>query len=172
MKTIIHFCSIAACLGAPAAFGACQPNQPHEIYQAQFVINADNTVTDNRTGLVWQRCLVGTSGAACKTGSPQNITWAAALNLTQSEPYASQNWRLPNIKELASIVDHNCVPAIDPAIFPNMAAIKDYYRFGMWSSTPFIGGTTSAAYAVWLDGTIKWWNKMYSNRLLLVRQSQ
>jgi hypothetical protein len=86
-------------------------------------------VTDAVTGLIWQRCSAGlswsssTSSCAGMVASP--VSHEGALS------YAKQNapWRLPNVKELASIVDSRQGPAIDPTVFPNTQS--QVY----WSST-------------------------------------
>lgn len=111
---------LIALLGT-AAQAAC-PSDP-----VRFVPNGAE-VSDTRTGLVWARCSVGQSwsGAAC-TGSSTGMTQEQALALAQSRA----GWRLPNVKELASLVDRGCKsPAIDGAAFPNTST--GWY----WSSTP------------------------------------
>lgn len=89
---------------------------------SQFVINNNGTVTDNKTGLTWMRCSLGQiwDGSGC-TGSISRMNWQAALINAKSERFANFNdWRLPNIKELASIVESSCFdPAINIEVFPN-----------------------------------------------------
>lgn len=43
--------------------------------QAAFTVNADGTVTDNATGLIWDQCSWGLSGTSCATGSASTYTW-------------------------------------------------------------------------------------------------
>ena len=96
--------------------------------------NGDSTVTDTKTGLVWQQ---STSGS--------RHTWEAALILCEGLTLGSQSdWRLPNIKELGSIVDvseQTGIPAIDSTAFPNTQTGKSY-----WSSSPV--SSTSASVTV------------------------
>lgn len=91
------------------------------------------TVIDNKTGLTWKRCAEGQtwSGSTC-TGSVSQLKHEAALILAKTAATNSgKAWRLPNIKELASIADRGLVsPAIDTTVFP--AASMDWY----WSATP------------------------------------
>ena len=86
---------------------------------AEFIDNGDGTVTDTSTELMWQQ----------ETASAMN--WEAAIVYCEGLSLAGHNdWRLPTIKELASIVDlakYN--PAIDTGYFPN--TVSSYY----WSST-------------------------------------
>jgi len=70
-----------------------------------FVDNADNTITDRATGLMWMKSDSGTT-----------MNWKEALNYAENLNYAGySDWRLPNTKELQSIVDYTRAPdAVDP----------------------------------------------------------
>jgi Protein of unknown function (DUF1566) len=108
--------------------------------QTRFTISADGSeVTDNHTSLTWRRCVEGmtVSGAAC-SGSPLSLTHSGAFARAKTQ----EGWRLPNVKELASIVDDAVydnggstvrVAMIDPAAFPNTP------RTDHWASTPQVG---------------------------------
>ena len=90
----------------------------------------NNAVTDRRTGLTWRRCLEGQqwTGSAC-TGMPTEFAHEAALTHTRSPQFL---WRLPNVKELQTLVDvRRSDPAHDTAAFPG-----DSQRVNLWSSTP------------------------------------
>ncbi|MBN1304674.1 MAG: DUF1566 domain-containing protein [Anaerolineales bacterium] len=98
-----------------------------------FVDNGIGTITDNATGLTWMQ---SDSGAG--------LDWESALNYCASLEYAgASDWRLPNAKELQSIVDYSRSPdvtnsaAIDPlfntSTIINEAGQLDYPAF--WSST-------------------------------------
>lgn len=97
----------------------------------------DGTVTDERTHLMWQRCSVGQSGGACQFGTPKTYTWETALkyvkDLNSNGGFAGHtDWRLPNIKELASIVDQRCWnPSINSSVFGNTPNGE------FWTSTPY-----------------------------------
>lgn len=85
----------------------------------RFIPSADGTeVTDNLTGLVWRRCPEGIAWDAgsqtCK-GTATHFTWREALRHVADQG----EWRLPNIKELFSIVDLEVPsPSIDHRAFP------------------------------------------------------
>ena len=70
-----------------------------------FKDNPDGTVTDNVTGLVWQ-----------KSGDHQELTWQDAMCYCENlELGEYTDWRLPNIRELESLVDwERYLPAINP----------------------------------------------------------
>ncbi|MEE8483343.1 MAG: DUF1566 domain-containing protein, partial [Nitrospinota bacterium] len=67
-------------------------------------------------------------------------TWEEALTYCEGLALAGySDWRLPNMKELASILDYTTYyPAIDTTYFPNTNL--SYY----WSATTYAGGTSSA----------------------------
>jgi hypothetical protein len=82
-----------------------------------------DTVVDTLTGLEWQRSALDDT----------EITWAAALAYCEALVHAGHNdWRLPNLKELATIVDESAsmAPFIDQAQFGTSAATM------YWSSSP------------------------------------
>jgi len=104
---------------------------------ARYTDNGDATVTDKWTGLMWKQCAEGLSGAACVTGPASTFTWANALLqpgvVNGASGFAGHtDWRLPNIKELHSILEFQCfAPARNVTIFPDVSISRDY-----WSSTP------------------------------------
>jgi len=103
--------------------------------EANFTDNGDGTVTDSTTGLMWSRCSIGQTwdetNTAC-TGDATSMTWQEALQATYGYEFANNNdWRLPNIKELMTITEKQCVrPSINETIFPQTSS-DDY-----WTSTP------------------------------------
>ncbi len=116
-----------------------------------FVLNADGTVLDKRTGLIWDRCLWGQSGWDCSSGAGSLHGWQESFSqveLANSTGYKGHNdWRLPNIKELNSIVDRRCSkPAVNLEIFPNTDWDTGNYRW--WSSSPYFDNSAKA-WAVW-----------------------
>lgn len=100
---------------------------------SRFTNNTDGTVTDSVTGLTWKRCSEGLIGALCESGLPTTYTWQEALKVGAASSFAGKNdWRLPNIKELATIVERQCtMPAINQIVFPATPTMS------FWSSTPY-----------------------------------
>lgn len=98
----------------------------------RFINNEDGTVTDKATGLIWKQCSEGLSGSACEIGTPLTFTWQEALNAAANSRFAGRNdWRLPTIKELSSIIERQCtMPAINEIVFPATPTMS------FWSSTP------------------------------------
>lgn len=100
----------------------------------QYLVKDDGTVTDIVHGIEWQLCSVGQTYNSEKgncDGTPtQFSTWSEALSNTDSAYGAYDDWRLPNIKELGSLVDRSCIaPAIDLSVFVSTASVV------YWSST-------------------------------------
>lgn len=98
-----------------------------------FVDNGNSTISDQATGLTWTQ-----------NDSGNGMDYEAALNYCESlDTAGSSDWRLPNAKELQSIVDYSRSPdatnsaAIDPifniSTITNEAGQVDYPAF--WSST-------------------------------------
>ncbi|MGB5418241.1 DUF1566 domain-containing protein [Algibacter sp.] len=94
-----------------------------------FMDNGNNTITDKATSLMWS-----------KEDSKKGMNWEDALAYAENSNFAGySDWRLPNVKELQSIVDYSGVfPAIDSSIFnistiTNEAGNQDYPYF--WTST-------------------------------------
>lgn len=102
---------------------------------ANFTDNENGTVTDTTTGLMWMKCAYGqtfdTANNTC-LGAATALTWQQALQAAHGYQFANLNgWRLPNVKELATITEKSCVrPSIDETIFPSTPS-DDF-----WTSTP------------------------------------
>ncbi|MEP1447535.1 MAG: DUF1566 domain-containing protein [Paraglaciecola sp.] len=113
----------------------CLPNFDVDSTVNEFVDNADGTVTDESLGLVWMRCSLGQvwENQTC-TGDANELTWQQALQAAHGYEYAGQQgWRVPNMKELASLTERGCVrPAINELFFPNT------YSDDYWTSTPSV----------------------------------
>ena len=91
-----------------------------------LVINDGDTATDAQTGLMWQR-----------TTSEAAMDWENALAHCNALSLGGFNdWRLPTLKELRSIIDYGKYPSLDSDVF--LIADTSHY----WSST------TSAFYEV------------------------
>jgi hypothetical protein len=92
--------------------------------------SGNGTVTDENTGLVWlQRTADVNSDGVIDDRDRMN--WQEALAWCENLVYAGHDdWRLPTIKELATIVDVNTSsPAADTGYFP------DTLSSPYWSST-------------------------------------
>jgi hypothetical protein len=104
---------------------------------SEFIIHEDGTTTHLPTGLMWKRCIQGmeSNNGECNSGAVLAISWQGALEhleeLNANGGFAGYtDWRLPNPKELTSIIEYGCYkPSINVQVFPNMAQVR------VWSST-------------------------------------
>lgn len=135
---------LLSALSMPAV-AACRSSIPESAPAASFIDNSDGTVTDIRTGLMWMRCSLGQTwtGTTC-TGTATVYVWADALAQAQASTFAAHNdWRMPNVKELLSIVERSCsMPAINSTIFP--ATSTGNY----WTSSPNVSSNGTHALLV------------------------
>ncbi len=105
----------------------------------QFIDNGDGTISDYSTGLMWMKYdNAGIDDLA------SGLDWQEALQWAESLDYAGyDDWKLPDAKELQSIVDYTRSPdttqsaAINPMFdstqITNMADMTDYGYY--WTST-------------------------------------
>jgi hypothetical protein len=116
------------------------PNSPVDVEAGapnlqSYTDNGDGTVTDNVTGLMWQQIPIDDSGTF-----PQYV-WTADAGVTVAAAYCTnlslaghQDWRLPSVVELVSIIDDTVAnPSINSAYFPDTPGAV------FWSSTPTTG---------------------------------
>lgn len=116
----------------------CQPMSLSASTPAdRYMINEDATITDTQTQLIWQKCLVGVKGKNCDIGVAKNFSWGDALAFvseqnSKKKKINDSSWRLPNIRELASLIELQCrYPAINLSVFPNSPPAHQ------WSSSPY-----------------------------------
>lgn len=104
-------------------------------------------VTDTQTRLIWRRCVEGMSwnGVTC-TGSATVYDHANALLRATAEADADGvAWRVPNIKELQSIVDTSRImPAADTSLFPATPTATFFWSAsseysGSWVGNKWVG---------------------------------
>ena len=141
----------------------------------RFTDNADGTVTDNLTGLIWLR------NANCPNGLK---TWSDALTFANSlydgwtgdgsggdcdlsDGSSAGDWRLPNVKELSSLKHFGFY---NPAV-PNTAGtgqwtagdpftgVQSYYY---WSSTAYVGYTYFAWSVSMFNGVVYYYAKTFN----------
>jgi len=113
--------------------------------------NGDGTVTDNCTGLVWQKDTADVNGDGqiiYEWDGGDLITWQAALKYCESLEFAGHDdWRLPNVRELQSIVDYG---RWNPSIDPVFGAESGWY----WSSSTGVGNPGYAWYVNFGGGNV------------------
>jgi len=134
--------------GRIKGYGTTMPDGSEKLFEVKFVHgntnygindfedNNDGTITDNATSLMWSRDDYGTG-----------LNWEEALDWVyqkNQETYLGyDDWRLPNTKELQSIVDYTRSPQAT-----NSAAIDP-----MFNVTPIIDEGGEANYPFYWTGT-------------------
>ncbi len=159
---MIKILIIASCLllAQMVVAQTCRDTIAASTPDSRFVVNGDE-VTDTDTGLIWQRCALGQTGSNCSGGSANRYNWQQALQA------ASAPWRLPNIKELRSIVEEKCYgPTINLTVFPN--TVSSYY----WSGSPYAKYSHLAWHVHFRYGGSYGYYKGYGRYVRLVRGGQ
>jgi hypothetical protein len=133
----------------------------------RFSDNDDGTVTDNLTDLIWLQnanCFGYRNWSTALTDS--NTLNSGECDLTDGS--APGDWRLPNVKELQSLIDFgNFDPAL-PDGHP-FSGVQSYYY---WSSTTSAYGTTYAWFVFLNSGYVYFYNKAYTYSVWPVRGGQ
>lgn len=124
-------------------------------------IGGDDVVIDNATGLMWAR-----DGNAAGGNNGAAINWSNGLIYAEGLTFAGfSDWRMPNLFEIESILDHSVNPGIYPE-FINMHAIPgDYY----WSSTTPVSDTDFAFVIAFMQLIRTAQPKLNTNYLLCLR---
>lgn len=118
----------------PSSYIRCVSDVINPRYgQNYFVDNGDGTVTDRATGLMWQQA-----------DDTQTRDWPSALAYAESLELAGYNdWRLPNPKELQSLVDYDKteIPVIDENFF-----VLSESESWLWTNTTLGDNKFTAVY--------------------------
>ncbi len=116
-------------------------------------------VTDNITKLQWQDD---------DTVSSSEKSWGDALAYCEELTLGEYNdWRLPNIKELTSIVDDTRVsPSIDIDAFEHVAS------YNYWSSTTYAGNSSNAWGVDFDSGVQNYYDRSNGGYVRCVRAGQ
>lgn len=169
---------LSSLVASSSLFADCNAFITRTTPDASFQDNLDGTVTSLETGLMWQKC---SQGQSWNTGSNANnpaddscddpvvieLTWQAALDAAQSAnddtALGYDDWYLPNIKELNSLVERACRdPAINSSLFPAT-------MFSYWSAS--LGRDDRKAWYVSHNGIMEDTSKSHTRSVRLVRVS-
>ena len=138
-----------------------------------FVANGDGTVTHAPTGLMWTQCNIGLTGSACATptsaGARSYFGWVSALLAAQSSTVGGfVDWRLPNRKELETLIEFSCFyPAINETFFPGEMLFTASTR--TWTSTTLATDASLAWFVDFYNGYVDNVVKSSSYPIRLVR---
>lgn len=102
--------------------------------QPRFTDLGNGIIKDNATKLLWQKCSAGQSGSDCYTGFTETKKWGDAKSYcTHLKLGGKTNWRLPEKKELLTLLDYTKI---------YMATNMDFFPNGdssYWSNTIYAG---------------------------------
>lgn len=114
-----------------------------QLKAAGFNDNANGTVTDFATGLIWQQ-LSDAHNIQLSTHDEAS-TYCENLNLASNE-----SWRLPTVKELSSLVDYqHANPSINKNMFSNTMSNR------YWTASLVAGYNVMAWTVNFEDGEVK-----------------
>jgi hypothetical protein len=120
----------------------------------RFLDPGDGTVTDNLTGLMWARDAYAPGPPECTPEIAK--TWKDALDhalcLNTYAYLGYGDWRLPNWRELESLMDRSRVPAL-PEGHPFTNVVDDFY---WWSSSTNPQYPDTAWFAEMSYGYLSW----------------
>lgn len=120
----------------------------------------NDIVIDSKTGLQWQDNYKD-------NGNIKQLTWKDAIAYCEGLTLDGyDDWRLPNIYELRSIVEHS---RYDPAIAQMFQHITSHYY---WSSTTSVHITDSAWGVSFWDGKSHYYKKNLYSYVRCVRDGQ
>jgi hypothetical protein len=124
-----------------------------------FTDNANGTVTDNGTGLIWQKCSAPQTYSSGCTGTVTAYDWDSALAYCEGLTLGgSGNWRLPSMNELVSLMDYSRTPAIN-----SLFTVPSTNSSAYWSSTTYASGPSfTDAWIVFFikAGSTSTWDKL------------
>jgi hypothetical protein len=132
-----------------------------------YTDNGDGMFTDDNTLLMWEEKKVGSGDVHdlnnTYTWSDSSTVFLATLNTAPC--FATHcDWRLPNIKELMSLVDYGQLnPAVDPSV-PG-ATQSGFY----WSATTLAGDPGNAWLVDFDNGFVGSANKAFNLYVRAVR---
>jgi hypothetical protein len=165
---------VGAFVCARCGDGACGPgenkcNCPTDC--VRFVDNGDGTISDNRTGLMWEKksddgsihdwedSYTWSSGAPFDPDGTVFTEFLATLNDTAFAGHS--DWRLPTIEELQDLVDYERNdPAIDMVFHSNCEPGCTVTTCGCtlsanyWSSTNFLSNPNNALTVIFRNGLV------------------
>ena len=115
--------------------------------------NGDGTLTDNYTGLIWQK------NPASSLSWEESLKYATSLSLA-----GKSDWRIPNIRELQSLNDATLTkPSFNKTFFPGISSGN------FWSSTSQVN-SPARAWDINVDyGIVSYNDKMIRENVLCVR---
>jgi hypothetical protein len=131
-----------------------------DLYKTSFNDNKDGTVTDSKTGLMWQQAYSGP------------MSWQEAFSYCENLELANfSDWRLPTIKELTSIVTYG---RHSPTVYPDyfFGITENTMENGLYWSSTSKSSDTAWAYSYFYTSLTCFIKKTYDIGVRSVRGGQ
>jgi hypothetical protein len=155
--------TLAPCPGYPAG----QDGELRKGAARSYTVNA-LTITDNTTGLEWEKLCNDTVTPTCPVINDVDswYEWTQAFqkiaDLNAANFAGHNDWRLPNINELKTLVDYGKVgPAVDNVFRTGNDGTGDSWTktSDYWSSTTSPEDPTGAWHVYFYRGSVDWFPK-------------
>ena len=158
-------CGDPSC-NSPTPHFRIPPNSTHTYLTT--IPGPEPIVVDLVTGLGWQGCVAGRSGAMCETGTPQRMNWDDALAYCDSLSWGDKDdWYLPDSYEVLSILDFAAAGtgpgyALSSTFFPHAESqlwtshysidfkvfLVQFYGPSIWAASTIYGESRTSDYPV------------------------
>ncbi len=111
-----------------------------------YVDNGDGTITDQRTQLMWQK---SSGEVSVRGGIPITYTWEEACQYCDDLVLADyDDWELPDISQLRTLINSEFKPAINLEFFPDTSSSNYFY----WTGSSYSLRETYVWYVQFQDG--------------------
>jgi hypothetical protein len=142
-----------------------------------YTDNGDGTITDNNTGLTWEKKSL--DGTIHDENTIYTWTDAVAVHVSGLNALAfggHSDWRLPNVRELQSILNYESFGPAVSAVFHTgcvagcaISACSCTASSNYWSSTSFSPDPAFAWFVDFSGATVNRDGKLQANRVRAVR---
>ena len=131
----------------------------------RFTDNGDGTVTDNLTGLIWLKD-ANCFGEKIWADALSDANGLASGSCGLTDGSSAGDWRLPNVKELQSLIDFGQYGPTLPSDHPFLLGVQSTHY---WSSTTYAGYTDNACTVSIYNGLVSTSNKGHNDYVWPVR---
>ncbi|HNF15347.1 MAG TPA: DUF1566 domain-containing protein, partial [Leptospiraceae bacterium] len=157
LKTGQTDCWIDGILTTVDCTGSGQDGEFQKGMDRSYTDNGDGTISDNVTGLTWHKCVSGTFGQDCSSGTATKYSFENAERFCSESTVGGRKWKLPTMAELSGLVIYKTRPfnsnflietvAWDTGYFPNdtehsflgtSERKQDSYGNIMWGKVKFL----------------------------------
>jgi hypothetical protein len=120
-----------------------------------YTANADGTITDSSTGLIWEKLTNDGTIHDFDNLYTWDLAFQKIADLNAANFAGYNDWRLPNLNELLTLVDYGRAgPAVDPVL--SNKTLNSFSKSSLyWSSTSFRYNPANAWFVDFKEGKVK-----------------